>query len=97
MIQPSFNFDIPRSRSKDPLSSHRAESSMRKTGMMRSQCKSVWDAMRLYPGRSSKQLAQLTGMDRTMLGRRCSDLQRKGHAVEVRIGKQDMKYWAIVG
>lgn len=70
---------------------------MRRSGAMNSQCKSVWDAMRRYPGTSSKLLAQLTGMDRHMVGRRCSDLQRKGHAVEVRIGKRDMKYFAIVG
>lgn len=69
---------------------------MRRSGAMESQARLVWKAMRAYPGNSSKRLAQLRSMDRHMVGRRCSDLWRKGHAVKVEIGKQDVKWYAIL-
>lgn len=96
MNQPSFNFEAPRSRRTDPLSSKRAESELRRSGAMESQARLVWKAMQSHPGRSSKELALLNRMDRHMVGRRTSDLWRKGHAVKLEIGKQDCKWYAIV-
>jgi hypothetical protein len=47
-------------------------------------------------GKSSKQIAERTGLDRYMVARRCADLFNAGAALKVIIGKQDTKWYAIL-
>lgn len=102
--QQSLNFGAPRSqrarslaRRTDPASSEAAAQKMIDSGAIESQAKRVWKAMLKNPGHTSKQLALLSHLDRHMFGRRCSGLQRKGHAVEIRRGNRELKYYAIIG
>ena len=96
MTQTSFNFTAPRSRRGDPKSSRRAEDQMRSSGALKGQSLRVWEALKKHPGKSSKQLAERTGLDRYMVARRCADLFNVGAALKVIIGKQDTKWYAIL-
>ena len=97
MDQVAFNFEVaPRTRRTDPKSSARAESELRKSGVLRVQATDVFDALLKFPGLSSKELALRAGLDRYMVARRCSDLWRNGAALKVEIGKRDCFWYAIV-
>ena len=60
------------------------------------QARQTYEAMKRYPGRSSKELSRLAQLDRHAAARRCSDLWRKGAALKVEIGKRDCLWYAIL-
>lgn len=64
----------PRSRTKDPSSSKRAESDAKRTGVMRGQRVLAMELIEKYPGRTSKQLESLGTLDRYQLARRLPEL-----------------------
>jgi|SRR5688572_19612918 len=97
MIQTSFTFPTPpRSRRTDPASSRRAEDQLRQSGALKGQTLTAYEAMKRHPGKSSKQTAGVTGLDRYMLGRRYADLFNSGKALKVEIGKRDCLWYAIL-
>lgn len=65
----------PASRAGDPSSSHDAEAEINRTGQRASQQHRVLAAVRRYPGRTSAELARLTGMDRHMVAKRLPELE----------------------
>ena len=58
VIQPSFNFEAPRSRRSDPPSSRRAESEMRRSGALKGQRLIALELVKQFPGRSSKRIGE---------------------------------------
>lgn len=79
MKQETFLSQLPpRTRATDPQSSHRAEQQVRSSGVLRGQAKTVLNLVTKFPGRTSKQLADLGPLDRYQIARRTADLRRLG-------------------
>lgn len=74
----------PRARRNDPDSSHLAADRMEKSGAMGEQMQAVLDAVKRYDGSTSKELAELSGLDRHAVARRLPELETKKliHATE---------------
>ena len=96
MIQPSLNFEAPRSRRTDPKSSRRAESELRRSGTLRGQALIALELVKANPGRSSKELAKLGTLDRYQLARRLPELLEMGKVRREEIGNSDCKWYAIL-
>ena len=96
MDQPFLNFEAPRSRRTDPPSSHRAAEDLQKSGGAESQRMLCLELVKKYPGRSSKQLSQLSGKDRHMIAKRLPELRDKFQLVRVtQDGKEDQRWWPV--
>jgi hypothetical protein len=83
----------PRSRTKDPESSKRAEAEVKRSGAMSGGRKLALDLVTQYPGRSSKQLAELGQADRHMIARRLADLRHMKLVHTTQNGRDDMQWW----
>lgn len=66
----------PRCRATDPVTS--AIAAERASKFANHQAEMVLHALNLVPGVSTKRLAELTGLDRYMVGRRMPELERRG-------------------
>ena len=95
MTQPSFNFETPRSRRTDPLSSKRAEDQMRRSGVLKGQQLIALELVKQFPGRSSKELAGLGTLDRYQLARRLPELASMGKVKTTQHAAEDQKWWAL--
>jgi len=96
-----MNIQTPASHRNDPQSSHIAEQSMNKSGKRQLQQKQVQRCVQMYPGRTSAELAQLSGLDRAMIARRLPELSprhiKRGEEL-VRCGvngTQAIAWWPI--
>lgn len=67
-------------RATDSSGSHEAAASIVRSGRHAAQKDRTEAAVRRYPGMTSMQLAQATGMDRYMVARRLPDLAKEGRA-----------------
>jgi len=65
--------DYPRARNTDPKTSHEAAEFIR--GTAKKQQSKAAEAVRTYPGQTSQELADLTGLDRYMLARRLPEVE----------------------
>ena len=65
-------------RNSDPISSHEAARAIIATGDRAHQQHLAYAAVRAYPGRTSLELAQLSGQDRYRLARRLPELAELG-------------------
>lgn len=83
----------PRSRTNDPASSKRAEESAKRSGTMRGGRVLAMELVEKYPGRTSKQLAELGTLDRHMLAKRLPELRAMGLARTTQIGNGDLQWW----
>lgn len=79
-----FDFLPPAARAADPATSHAAAADVTASGVRSAQCARVLAGVRDYPGRTSRELAVLLGMDRHAVARRTADLE---HAGKVRKGE----------
>lgn len=71
----------PAARRADPNSSHAAADLVHShTNIAKSQREQCLAALKKYPGSTSKQLAQLAGLDRTMVARRLPEMEIEGDA-----------------
>lgn len=89
----------PASRSTDPETSHEAEDALTRSGQRAAQMAAAEEAVRQHPGRTSKRLAIVTGMDRHMLGRRLPDLEklrraRRGEPADDPVGR-GVTWWPV--
>lgn len=82
----------PIARASDPLSSHLAAEAITASGVRFSQQKQAADAVRRDPGHTAQELAELTGLDRYMLGRRLSECEVAG-----RVRKGPMRNCSVTG
>lgn len=67
--------EVPASRRDDPPPSRAAEKRVTKSGTRATNQRRVLDAVKRWPGRTSKELAVLIGMDRVEVARRLGDLK----------------------
>lgn len=67
-------------RTTDSSGSHEAAASIVRSGRHAAQKDRTEAAVKRYPGMTSMQLAQATGMDRYMVARRLPDLAKEGRA-----------------
>ena len=95
MTQTSFNFTAPRSRRGDPPSSRRAEDQTRRSGALKGQRLIALELVKQFPGRSSKELANLGTLDRYQLARRLPELVELGHVRVTQFQSEDQKWWAV--
>lgn len=86
----------PQARSTDPSSSFQAAEGHEQTGRAPRNRKRALEAVRLNPGRTSKELATLTGMDRHELARRLPELRADG-AIQCRREPGQELRWYYIG
>ena len=88
----------PAARRSDPETSHLAAEVITKNGTRHHQQQLAADAVRKHPGRTSQELAHLTGIDRYVLARRLPECTavRKGVAVECTVTRrQALTWWPV--
>ena len=91
----------PRARRCDPPSSHRAADELEASGVAARQTHAALAAVRAHPGATTRDLANRSpapaGMDAGAwlhaLGRRLSDLRRRGAVQRTRLGTEDFRWW----
>ena len=93
MTQLALTYEAPRSRRKDPPSSHRAENEIRGSGAMRGQRLICLTLVEQYPGRTSKELAELGTLDRYQLARRLPELHEMHLVRTTQEGNADIRWW----
>lgn len=74
-----------RARKSDPIGSHVAAEKIAEVA--KAQNMAVLDAMREYPGLSTRALAERSGLDRYVVARRASELLKAGLVWRVEGGK----------
>ncbi len=85
---------VPASRRTDNAASYRAEERQNKSGQRATDQHRCLEAVRQHPGCTSKELAEITGIDRYILARRLPDL----HPVHVmRIDTPEGYSWFVRG
>lgn len=62
---------------------------------MRGQALIALELVKQFPGRSSKELADLGTLDRFQLARRLPELKAMGKVRTTQTGKDDQKWWAV--
>lgn len=95
---PLFAREPPRARRTDPATSKEAAAMVR--DVAKCQQADVLRAVRAYPHRTSKQLANEAGMDRYMVARRLPELLalglvRTGEAVRQANGRRGLTWYAV--
>ena len=75
--QPAPPLASPRARNTDPVSSHEAANRQRK-GRAYTDGHVVFSIVKIWPGSTSAELANLSGRDRHMIARRLPDLEERG-------------------
>lgn len=68
---------------------------MRRSGAMRGQRLIAFELVKLFPGRTSKELAELGTLDRYQLARRLPELAEMGKVRREEIGNQDCRWYAV--
>jgi len=94
MQQPSFNFESL-SRRSDPPSSKRAAREVMESGTVKNHEDIIIDLLRMYPGRTTKQLAELGPLDRVQIARRMKKLEEKNLVKRTCEGSGDCKWWKV--
>lgn len=90
-----MDIQTPASHRNDPDTSFQAEEHINKSGKRKAQQKIVEDALKEHSGLTSAELASVTGLDRTMLARRLSEVGIKGVTVKCRINKTNAVTWYV--
>lgn len=77
-VVPMRRVETPAARATDPVTSHLAADAHTRSGTRARQQEQAADAVARYPGHTSQELAQLTGLDRYMLARRLPECVTAG-------------------
>jgi hypothetical protein len=89
--------DNPIARATDPDTSHEAAEYVTDTGIRAAQCRRVADAVRRFPGRTSNELSDASGIDRYTIARRLPELEpahvTRGDARTCRISGRRALTW----
>ena len=83
-------------RATDGPGSHIAADAMQTSGKAKIQRQSVLAALRRYPGSTSRQLAQLSGLDRYVTARRLPELAVEGTVRRVQPEGAEIVWWPAV-
>lgn len=84
----------PLARRTDPDSSHASADRVEKSGDLASQCALVLELVRRHEGRSSRELALLGKVDRTMVGRRAATLADAGRIYRTKEPGDEVRLWS---
>jgi len=82
-------------RKNDPLSSKRAAREIQRSGALKGQRLIALNLVKEYPGRSSKELAQLGTLDRYQLARRLPELALEKLITRTEQGSEDCRWWPL--
>ena len=63
----------PSARNSDPITSHMADKEITLDGTKEKQLKQVYEAVKRFPGCTSREIANMAGLDRHLVGRRLSE------------------------
>jgi hypothetical protein len=94
MQQPSFNFDSL-SRRSDPKSSKAAARKIVESGAKKAHEEIILDLVTIYPGRTSKQLAELGPLDRVAIARRLKAMEERKVLRRTQEGKEECRWWKL--
>jgi hypothetical protein len=95
--EPPIRLDLEAaSRKSDPLSSKRAAREIEKSGVLRGQRLIALNLVKQYPGRSSKELADLGTLDRYQLARRLPELALEKLIKRTEHQAEDCRWWPII-
>lgn len=87
----------PAARRNDPATSHQAETEINDSGLRGRQQRLVCALVRRYPGRTSRELARVAGIDRYMVARRLPEIEpvfvRKGEPKRCEVGGRAASTW----
>lgn len=75
---PVRRIETPAFRQADPVTSELAANHVTSIGLRAEQQAQTIAAIRAFPGRTMQELAELTGLDRYVLGRRVSECETAG-------------------
>lgn len=73
-----LTIQTPAARANDPDTSHLAETHINRSGLRGRQQRQAAAAVRCYPGRTSAELAEITGIDRHRLAKRLPECETAG-------------------
>ena len=85
----------PRSRTKDPLSSKRAEADAKHSGVMRGQRVIALSMVEANPGETSKRLGEIGPLDRYQLARRLPELLKMKLVRTTQNGSEDLRWFPV--
>lgn len=80
-------------RRTDPASSHAAAAEMNASGAAKRQREAVVDLVFLHPGRTSKELAKLSDLDRYQIARRLPEAEKAGQVERREDGSRECTWW----
>jgi len=92
MEQPGLFDRPPRARTRDPLSSHRSADELERSGRGAQQSALVLDLVRRTQGLTSAELSARHGVDRHMVARRLSELERRGLVRRIEYGSKQIRW-----
>jgi hypothetical protein len=96
MHQQALSF-TPASRRNDPITSYEAEAEITESGLRGEQQRKVRSLVHRYPGRTSRELAELAELDRYMVARRLPEIEpvhvRKGEQRKCKVGRRNASTW----
>ena len=95
MQQRPLDFDAPRARTTDPLSSHEAATEAERSGLIARQLDTVLAALKKTGGLTSAELAKRHGLDRYMVARRLPEAERAGMVRRYEYGARQVRWEAI--
>ncbi len=96
-----FDPSIPAARATDPQSSHEAAERVTRTGARQNQAEAVLEALKTYPGSTSRELAERAGLDRHLVARRLPDLEHANTARQGELraccyaGRSAVTWWLV--
>ena len=98
MIQAELFPQNPIARKSDPISSHLSAYEITASGIRGTQQTEIMFAAKKYPGRTSRELAGHTGLDRYIVARRLPELESvglvyKGDARKCRVADRMAVVW----
>ena len=91
----------PLARNTDPMTSHQAAEDAAKSGRVVSHIDRIVSAIKEHPGKTSAELAQITGLERHEAARRTSDAHAlamvvKGRARKCSLSNRNaMTWWPV--
>jgi len=88
-------FEPAKARRLDPESSKRAARYVERTGIVVSQREQVLEALRRFPGRCTKEIARMAGLDRYMVARRMPELEQMGLARRGEMAAAGERWWPV--
>lgn len=89
----SIKLFFPHSRTTDPISSFVAGDKHEESGRAVRRRIMVYEVVKRYPGKTSKELSNLMELERHEIARRTADLRNGDWVISTKEGTGDLKWW----